>query len=93
MRRFTIIVVPLALVCCAVLRQEEDERRARRERQRQHRGLGAAPRDRHVVEAGGGAFGGFKGTCSILGRCIKAIGADIAKWLANPTMDAMLGNA
>ena len=43
--------------------------------------------------SGGGAFGGYKGTCSILGRCIKAIGKDVAAWLKNPTMDARLGNA
>ncbi len=43
--------------------------------------------------SGGGAFAGFKGTCSILGRCIKAIGSDIARWLAHPTMDAALGDA
>ncbi len=43
--------------------------------------------------SGGGFGAGFKGTCSILGRCIKAIGSDIAKWLANPTMDARLGSA
>lgn len=43
--------------------------------------------------SGGGAFGGFKGTCSILGRCIKAIGQDIAMWLRNPTMNARLGDA
>ena len=41
----------------------------------------------------GGAFGGFKGTCSLLGRCIKSLGADIAKWLQAPTIDAMLGDA
>ena len=41
----------------------------------------------------GGAFGGFKGTCAILGRCIKSIGKDVAKWLKKPTMNAMLGNA
>lgn len=41
----------------------------------------------------GGAFGGFKGTCSILGRCVKSMGKDIANWLKNPTMDAGLGNA
>jgi hypothetical protein len=41
----------------------------------------------------GGAFGGFKGTCSILGRCIKAMGKDIAEWLKKPTMHAMLGDA
>ncbi len=43
--------------------------------------------------SGGGAFGGYKGTCSILGRCVKTLGSDIATWLKNPTMDAMLGNA
>ena len=43
--------------------------------------------------SGGGAFGAYKGTCSILGRCVKASGSDIAKWLANPTMNAMLGDA
>ncbi len=43
--------------------------------------------------SGGGAFGGFKGTCSILGRCIKAMGKDISTWLNNPTMNARLGDA
>ena len=43
--------------------------------------------------SGGGMFAGYKGTCSILGRCIKTLGSDIAKWLANPSMDARLGNA
>ena len=43
--------------------------------------------------SGGGAFAGFKGTCSIFGRCVKAIGRDIANWLKNPTMDAALGDA
>jgi hypothetical protein len=43
--------------------------------------------------SGGGAFGGFKGTCSMLGRCVQAIGKDIAGWLKNPTMNAMLGDA
>ena len=43
--------------------------------------------------SGGGAFGGFKGTCAILGRCIKSLGKDIAVWLSDPTMHAMLGNA
>ena len=41
----------------------------------------------------GGAFGGYKGTCSILGRCIKALGKAIAGWLKSPTMDAALGDA
>ena len=41
----------------------------------------------------GGAFGGFKGTCAIIGRCSKAIGEDIARWLAAPTANANLGDA
>jgi hypothetical protein len=41
----------------------------------------------------GGAFGGFKGTCSILGRTTKAIGKDISIWLKNPTDGAALGDA
>lgn len=39
----------------------------------------------------GGAFGGYKGTCSLLGRCAKAIAKDVSEWLASPTMDARLG--
>ncbi|MFK8016709.1 MAG: hypothetical protein AB8G17_14845 [Gammaproteobacteria bacterium] len=42
--------------------------------------------------SGGGAFGGYKGTCAILGRCTKAIGKDIAQWLENPRMNSMLGD-
>jgi hypothetical protein len=41
----------------------------------------------------GGAFGAFKGSCAIIGRCAKAIGQDIAGWLAAPTPNALLGNA
>lgn len=41
--------------------------------------------------SGGGAFGGYKGTCSILGRCTKAIGQDVAEWLKSPSMNARLG--
>lgn len=41
----------------------------------------------------GGAFSGFKGTCAIIGRCTKAIGKDIAKWLKNPEDGAELGDA
>ena len=41
----------------------------------------------------GGWYGQYKSTCSILGRCIKAIGKDIAAWLRNPTKDALLGDA
>ena len=41
----------------------------------------------------GGAFGAVKGTCSIIGRCTKAIGQDIAAWLVSPTENAELGDA
>lgn len=40
----------------------------------------------------GGAFAGFKGNCSVLDRTSKELGEDIAKWLAQPKMDAMLGD-
>ena len=36
----------------------------------------------------GGAFGGFKGTCAIIGRCSKTLGSDIAGWLGSPTPNA-----
>ncbi len=42
--------------------------------------------------SGGGAFGGFKGTCSILGRSAKALGKDVALWLRNPAPGAKLGD-
>lgn len=40
----------------------------------------------------GGAFGGFKGACSVLGRSVKALGEDIAGWLVTPTEGAQLGD-
>ena len=43
--------------------------------------------------SGGGVFGGYKGTCAIVGRCGKAIGKDIATWLKNPGKDSLLGDA
>lgn len=42
--------------------------------------------------SGGGLFGAYKGTCGILGRCVKTLGSDIAGWLANPTHNAVLGD-
>ncbi len=41
--------------------------------------------------SGGGAFGGFKGTCSILGRTVKALGSDVGLWLQHPVMGASIG--
>lgn len=43
--------------------------------------------------SGGGAFGGYKGTCAILGRCAKAIGKDVGEWLLAPGMNTKLGDA
>lgn len=40
----------------------------------------------------GGAFAGYKGSCSVLGRTVKAIGKDVAEWMAAPTKDARLGD-
>ena len=42
--------------------------------------------------SGGGAFGGFKGTCDILGRNLQTLGQDVANWLSNPVDGARLGN-
>ena len=41
----------------------------------------------------GGAFATFKGNCSIIGRCARAIAKDIAGWLRNPIDGAGLGDA
>jgi hypothetical protein len=32
-------------------------------------------------DSGGGAFGGYKGSCSVLRRCTATLGKDIAGWL------------
>jgi len=42
--------------------------------------------------SGGGMFGAYKGTCAILGRCVRTLGSDVAKWLTHPTSKAMLGD-
>ena len=41
--------------------------------------------------SGGGAFGAFKGTCSILGRDVKAMAKDVSRWITSPSKDARLG--
>lgn len=40
----------------------------------------------------GGAFAGFKGSCSVLGRAVNAIGEDIAGWLTAPQSKSRLGD-
>lgn len=42
--------------------------------------------------SGGGMFAGYKGTCSIMGRCVKALGRDVAEWLRHPSQNAILGD-
>ena len=60
---------------------------------------GAGPRGKTVSRfrakrySTGGAFAGFKGTCSIIGRCARAVGRDIAAWLEDPKDGALLGEA
>lgn len=39
----------------------------------------------------GGAFGGYKGSCSVLGRTVKVLGEDIGAWLKAPRDGASLG--
>ncbi|MCR6686354.1 hypothetical protein [Pseudoxanthomonas sp.] len=40
----------------------------------------------------GGFGGGFKGSCSVLGRTIDVIGEDVGQWLAAPVDGAKLGD-
>jgi hypothetical protein len=40
----------------------------------------------------GGAFAGYKGSCSVLGRTAEALGEDIATWLQAPQDGANLGD-
>lgn len=39
----------------------------------------------------GGAFAGYKGSCSVLGRCVKTLAQDISSWLQNPAKDSRIG--
>ena len=41
--------------------------------------------------SGGGAWGGYKGTCSILEICAEELGEDVGKWMHGPTQGAKLG--
>lgn len=42
--------------------------------------------------SGGGAFGGYKGSCSVMGRTVRTLGDDVAQWLAHPVAGARAGN-
>jgi hypothetical protein len=41
--------------------------------------------------SGGGAFAGFKGSCSVLHRCATTLGKDVGEWLRSPVPNARLG--
>ncbi len=43
--------------------------------------------------SGGGMWGGFKGSCSVLNRIMKVVAKDISKWLDSPVDGARLGDA
>ncbi len=42
--------------------------------------------------SGGGAFGNYKGSCAVIHGCGRAVGKDIARWLAAPVDGARLGD-
>lgn len=42
--------------------------------------------------SGGGFFGAYKGSCSVLGRTVETLGKDIAGWLTNPIDGMHMGD-
>ncbi|MEA1892277.1 MAG: hypothetical protein U9N33_06145 [Campylobacterota bacterium] len=42
--------------------------------------------------SGGGYFGVYRGSCSVLGSCAKTLGKDTAGWLTSPVDNAKLGD-
>ena len=42
--------------------------------------------------SGGGFWGAYKGSCSVLGRTVKTLGKDVAGWLYSPMDNARLGD-
>ncbi len=43
--------------------------------------------------SGGGMWGGYKGSCSVLGRTVDTLGKDVSAWLYSPINGAKLGDA
>ncbi len=41
--------------------------------------------------SGGGFGAGYKSSCSVLGRCVKTLGKDIAAWLESPVDGVSIG--
>lgn len=44
-----------------------------------------------VRSSSGGFWGGFQGSCAVLGRCLKTLGEDISEWLQAPKLNARIG--
>lgn len=42
--------------------------------------------------SGGGFWGAYKSSCSVLGRTVNTLGQDVAFWLSSPTNNARLGD-
>jgi len=42
--------------------------------------------------SGGGYFGGYRTSCSVLNRIASALGKDVANWLTDPYDNAMMGD-
>ncbi len=42
--------------------------------------------------SGGGYFGAYRSSCSVLGSCAKTLGKDTAYWLTDPVNKARLGD-
>lgn len=42
--------------------------------------------------SGGRYWGAYRSSCSVLGRIARALGKDVAHWLANPYDKAMMGD-
>ena len=42
--------------------------------------------------SGGGAFGLYKGSCTVLGSTVKVLGRDVSNWLKKPVNGAHLGD-
>lgn len=42
--------------------------------------------------SGGGFFGNYKGSCSVLGRTVETLGKDVAGWLKSPVDGIHLGD-
>ena len=47
---------------------------------------------RGARHSSGGFFAGYKGSCSVLGRTVRALGSDVALWLKKPWNNATLGD-